>query len=43
MSEGRLTKEGDDDLEDREILKLYFERNELAIAKTAEKYGGYTC
>lgn len=28
-------------MDDSEILKLYFERNELAIAKTAEKYGSY--
>ncbi len=28
-------------MNDSEILNLYFERNELAITKTAEKYGSY--
>lgn len=28
-------------MEDSEIVKLYFDRNEQAITQTAEKYGGY--
>ncbi|MCD8356837.1 MAG: sigma-70 family RNA polymerase sigma factor [Clostridia bacterium] len=28
-------------MEDREIIKLYWERNERAIAETSEKYGRY--
>lgn len=28
-------------MEDRQIVDLYFERNELAIAETGKKYGGY--
>ena len=28
-------------MEDKDIIRLYFERNEEAIRKTEEKYGGY--
>ena len=28
-------------MEDSDIIALYLERNESAIAKTAEKYGNY--
>ncbi len=29
-------------MEDREIIQLYWDRDEQAILATAEKYGGYT-
>lgn len=32
---------GDENVDDSEILNLYFERNELAISKTEEKFGSY--
>lgn len=28
-------------MEDKEIVRLYWERNELAIKETSEKYGRY--
>lgn len=28
-------------MDDKEIIKLYFDRSEAAIAKTAEKYGAF--
>ena len=32
---------GADEMDDRSIIALYWERDESAIAKTAEKYGKY--
>lgn len=36
-----MLKRGSDPVEDSKIVELYFGRNELALAKTAEKYGNY--
>jgi RNA polymerase sigma factor (sigma-70 family) len=36
-----LNKKGVRELEDREILRMYFERDHDAIAETSKKYGNY--
>ena len=38
---GEATKKGGGDMDDNEILDLYFARSEQAIVQTDQKYGFY--
>ena len=38
---GLISDEKEDSMDDRQIIKLYEERSEIAITETAAKYGRY--
>ena len=41
LSESYYRSEGDDDVDDEQILDLYWKRSESAITETAKKFGRY--